>query len=108
VAVFALQALVAGVNSTTTTTFAPDGGQLPGTDVLNKLSQGIAQWALIAALVGIVVGAAAWGLGHYSQNYHQAYNGRKGLLVSAAAALVIGAAPSVITFFENLGRTVHP
>jgi hypothetical protein len=90
----------------TTIPLIPDGTQLPGTRELHQLTNGIAEWALIAALIGILVGAAAWGLGHYSQNYHQSYNGRKGLLVSAAAALVIGAAPAVVDFFLRLGGNV--
>ena len=84
----------------------PDPTALPGGDVLQQLTNGIGSWALIAALVGMVVGAAAWGLGHYSQNYQQSYNGRKGLLASGAAALVIGAAPAIVNFFVTLGQTV--
>src|SRR6516164_6404193 len=92
--------LVTGVSMT------PDINGLPGGDVLQQLTNGIGSWALIAALIGMVVGAAVWGLGHYSQNYHQAYNGRKGLLASAAAALLIGAAPPIVNFFNTLGQTV--
>jgi hypothetical protein len=82
----------------------PDLSGLPGGDVLKQLTNGIGSWALIAALIGMLVGAAIWGLGHYSQNYHQAYNGRKGLLVSAAAALLIGAAAPIVNFFNALGQ----
>ncbi len=92
--------VLAGVSMT------PDPSALPGGDQLQQLTNGIGSWALIAALVGMVIGAAAWGLGHYSQNYQQSYNGRKGLLASGAAALVIGAAPAVINFFVSLGQSV--
>ena len=34
-----------------------------------------------------MIGAAAWALGAHSQNYHQSFNGRKTVLVSAVAAL---------------------
>jgi MFS family permease len=84
----------------------PDPTALPGGDVLQQLTNGIGSWALIAALIGMIVGAAAWALGHYSQNYQQSYNGRKGLLASGVAALVIGAAPSVVNFFMSLGQSV--
>jgi MFS family permease len=84
----------------------PDPTALPGGDVLQQLTNGIGSWALIAALIGMIVGAAVWALGHYSQNYQQSYNGRKGLLASGAAALVIGAAPSVVNFLMSLGQTV--
>ncbi len=87
-------------------TMSPNINDLPGGSVLQQLIDGIGSWALIAALLGMVVGAAVWGLGHHSQNYHQAYNGRKGLLVSAAAALLIGAAPPIINFLNTLGQSV--
>src|SRR5437016_14090267 len=84
----------------------PDAGALPGTDVLKGLTNGLGYWALLAALAGLLVGAGMWGLGHYSQNFHQAHNGKKGVLVSGVAALVIGAAPAIINFFATTGRGV--
>ena len=54
-------------------------------------------WALIAALVGLVIGAAAWALGVHSQNYQQSMVGRRAVLVSGLAALLIGAAPTSST-----------
>jgi hypothetical protein len=48
----------------------PDSGGLPGADVLQSLTNGIGAWALILALVGLVVGAGTWALGAHSQNYH--------------------------------------
>jgi MFS family permease len=80
---------------------SPDG--LPGTHVLNMLAGGIGSWALIAAMVGVVVGGVMWAFGHYSQNYQHAYNGRKGVLVSGLAALLVGAAPMVINWFWSKG-----
>jgi MFS family permease len=85
---------------------SPDASQLPGADVLQNLTNGIGAWALIAALVGMVIGAVAWAFGQHSQNYQQAYSGRKGVIISGAAALLIGAAPHVIQFFSNVGNTV--
>jgi hypothetical protein len=55
----------------------------------------------------LVIGAAAWALGHYSQNYHQAYNGRRGVLVSGAAALLIGGAQGIVNSFAKLGHGIH-
>jgi MFS family permease len=92
--------------SVATVNMTPDGSGLPGGPVIQQLTNGIGQWALIASLVGLVIGAAMWALGHYSQNYQQAYNGRKGVLVSGAAALLIGAAEGIVNFFARLGGTV--
>jgi MFS family permease len=89
-----------------TVNLSPDPSQLPGASVLQNLTNGIGGWALIAALVGLVIGAVAWAFGQHSQNYHQAYSGRKGVIISAVAALLIGAAPHVITFFTNVGNAV--
>jgi MFS family permease len=85
---------------------SPDINQLPGAAVLQSLTDGIGAWALVAALVGMVIGAVAWAFGQHSQNYQQAYSGRKGVIISGAAALLIGAAPHVINFFSNVGNTV--
>lgn len=84
----------------------PVPGNLPGSTVLNNLADGIDGWALIAALIGLIIGAVTWAFGHYSQNYQQAYNGRKGVLVAALAALLIGAAPHIISFFVGQGSVV--
>jgi len=83
---------------------SPNVHGLPGSNVLQDLTDGIGGWALVAALVGMVIGAVAWAFGQHSQNYHQAYSGRKGVIISAAAALLIGAAPTVINVFFHAGQ----
>ncbi len=84
----------------------PNPGALPGGNALQQLADGLGGWALIACLLGLVVGAALWALGAHSQNYGQAYVGRRAVLVSVGAALLIGAAPALINFFFHLGLGV--
>ncbi len=84
----------------------PDPSQLPGAPVLQKLADGVGGWALIAAMLGVVVGAVMWAFGHYSQNYQQAYNGRRGVMVSALAAVLIGGAPHIVSFFLGQGSGI--
>ncbi|MBO0730298.1 MAG: hypothetical protein J2P57_13645 [Acidimicrobiaceae bacterium] len=96
--------LQAGTTPGITIPFTPDPKQLPGSGAIEQLANGIGFWALIAALVGLVVGAVMWAFGHYSQNYQQAYNGRRGVIVSALAGVLIGAAPYVIGFFFHSGH----
>lgn len=98
--------LSAGNTPGTTIPFVPDPSQLPGSTQIEHLANGVASWALIAAIVGLVVGAVIWAFGHYSQNYQQAYNGRRGVIVSAVAGVLIGAAPHVIDFFFKSGHVV--
>ena len=81
----------------------PAANDLPGSQTLQSLANGIGAWALIAAMIGVVVGAVMWAFGHYSQNYQQAYNGRRGVLVSGLAALLIGGAPVIVNFLISAG-----
>ena len=85
------------VNST------PNVKSLPGSQALQSLTNGLGAWALALALIGLLIGAAAWALGAHSQNYQQSYSGRRAVLVSGLAALIIGAAPGIISFFFNTG-----
>jgi hypothetical protein len=88
-------------------TMTPNAGDLPGGDVLQKLMNGLDGWALALALVGLVVGAAAWALGSHGQNYQQSFVGRRAVLISGLAALLIGAGPGIVNFFFNAGAGVH-
>ena len=87
-------------------TVDPSGSKLPGSAALQELVNGLGFWALVAALAGMVVGAVLWAVGHHASNYQQAYSGRKGVMVSGAAALVIGAAPALMRYFFSLGHGI--
>jgi MFS family permease len=92
---------------TPSVTMNPDPQSLPGWNVLDSLTNGLAGWALIAAMAGVVIGAVVWALGHYSQNYQLAYNGRRGVLVSALAAILIGGAPEIINHLVQQGGGIQ-
>ena len=85
----------------------PDVSALPGGGTLQQLVNGLGAWALIAALAGLVIGAAAWALGVHSQNFQQTLVGRRAVLVSGLAALLIGAAPPIVNFFFGAGQNLH-
>ncbi|MDQ6839921.1 MAG: DUF6112 family protein [Actinomycetota bacterium] len=87
-------------------TLSPSDSALPGSSVLHGIANGLGSWALIAAMLGIIIGAVIWAFGHYSQNYQQAYNGRRGVMVSGLAAVLIGGAPHIINFFFGQGLKV--
>jgi Mn2+/Fe2+ NRAMP family transporter len=89
--------LVAGVTAT------PDPNGLPGSNVLQQIVNGSEAWALAIALLGAFVGAAVWAIASHTSSHHYAARGRMAALVSAASALVIGAAPGLVNFFEQLG-----
>jgi hypothetical protein len=85
----------------------PSSAGLPGTATLQSLINGLAWWALLAALVGLVAGAGMWALGAHSNNYQHASSGRRAVLISGAAALLIGAAPTILNFLFNAGQSFH-
>ena len=89
--------LIAGVG------LNPDPTQLPGAQVIDQLTNGLGGWALIASMVGVVVGAVMWAFGHYSHNFQQAYSGRRGVMVSGLAAVLIGGAPHIVNALTSTG-----
>ncbi len=96
-----LSAAASSASSLVTST--PDLKGLPGSNVLQQLVNGIQAWALAIALIGAFVGAAMWAVASHGHNHHYAAKGRMAALISAASALVVGAAPGLVNFFEQLG-----
>lgn len=93
--------LVPGVTAT------PNLTALPGSNVLQQLVNGAEAWALAIAVLGAFVGAAVWAVASHTHNHQYAGRGRMAALISAAAALVVGAAPGLVNFFQHLGSTAH-
>jgi hypothetical protein len=85
----------------------PNPNGLPGSSALQQLINGLAFWGLLAALAGLIISSGVWALSAHSGNYQHATMGRRGTIISATAAFLVGAAPAIVTFFENLGGTVH-
>ncbi len=84
----------------------PDASELPGGDVLQNLTNGIAGFGVIFCLIGFVVGAAMWAIGSTSSNYQQTLVGKKAFGVSLLAALLIGGAAAIINFFYGAGQEI--
>jgi hypothetical protein len=83
----------------------PELKDLPGSNVLQQLINGADAWALGITLLGAFIGAAVWAVASHAGNHHHAARGRMTALVSVAAALLIGAAPGLVNFFQHLGTT---
>lgn len=84
----------------------PDADNLPGGDVLQNLTDGIAGFALIFCLIGLVVSAGLWALGSNSNNFQQTVAGKRGLFVCALGAILIGGAAAIVNFFYGAGQNV--
>src|SRR6201995_5687352 len=85
----------------------PNPKALPGRNVLQQLVNGAEAWALAVALLGAFIGAALWAVASHTHNPHYASRGRMGALISAPSALIVGAAPGLVNFFEHLGTKAH-
>jgi hypothetical protein len=85
----------------------PSISSLPGGGTLQALVNGVAGWALIGSLAALLVGAVTWALGSHSHNVQHAVSGRRAVLASGGAALLIGAAPILINFFFAAGQKLH-
>jgi hypothetical protein len=83
----------------------PDLTALPGSNVLQQLVNGAEAWALAIALLGAFIGAGMWAVAAHTHNHQFATRGRMAALISGAAALVVGAAPGLVNFFQHLGTT---
>jgi Mn2+/Fe2+ NRAMP family transporter len=95
------------MNLVVAVTARPNAAGLPGSNVLQQLVDGAEAWALTIALLGAFVGAAIWAVASHTHNHHYAARGRMAALISAGSALVVGAAPGLVNFFERLGTTAH-
>lgn len=88
-------------------TISPNTNGLPGMAALEKIVGALLTFGLIAAVAGIAVSAIAWAVGSHSSNPHVAGRGKTGVMVAGAAAMLIGAANTLVTFFSTAGAAVH-
>ncbi len=85
----------------------PNPHALPGTSAIEKLIDGLAAFALLACVGGVLIGAAQWALGSKSGNYSHASDGRSKVMYGLLGAFVIGAAAAIINFFYSSGSAVR-
>ncbi|MFD9814908.1 DUF6112 family protein [Streptomyces sp. NPDC059080] len=85
----------------------PNSGGLPGLPVLKQVMGSVSLFAIIAVVGALVVSAGVWAWGHHSGGHQAEANGKKGVLVSAGCALLLGAANGTVAFFSGLGSQVH-
>lgn len=85
----------------------PNSSGLPGIDQLRLIVGAVMTVALILAVLSLLVSAIVWGLGSNSSNPHLAQRGKIGVIVSCGAAILAGAAVTLINFFWTVGQAVN-
>ncbi len=84
----------------------PNTNGLPGIGAIEKMVGGLLTLGLVASVAGVCISAIAWAVGSHSSNPHVAGRGKTGVIVSAAAAMLIGAANALVNFFNSAGSAI--
>ncbi|MFI0942761.1 DUF6112 family protein [Streptomyces sp. NPDC021020] len=85
----------------------PAEGGLPGLAVLKQVMGSLNLFGIIAVVGAMAVSAGVWAWGHHTGGHQAEASGKKGVLVCAGAALLLGAANGIVAFFSTLGTQVH-
>ena len=84
----------------------PNTNGLPGINQLRTIVGAVMTIGLILSVLALIVSAIVWGLGSNSSNPHLASRGKVGVLVSCGAAIICGAAVTLVNFFWGVGQAV--
>lgn len=84
----------------------PNGTGLPGIEQLRTIVGAVMTVGLILSVLALIVAAIVWGFGANSSNPHLASRGKLGVLVSCGAAIICGAAVTLVNFFWSVGQSV--
>lgn len=84
----------------------PNSDGLPGIAQLRTIVGAVMTVGLILSVLALIVSAVVWGFGANSSNPHLAGRGKVGVLVSCGAAVICGAAVTLVNFFWNVGQQV--
>ena len=85
----------------------PNSNGLPGIAQLRDIVGAVMTVGLILSVLALIVSAIVWGFGANSSNPHLATRGKTGVLVSCGAAVLAGAAVTLINFFWTVGQAVN-
>ncbi len=86
----------------------PNDDGLPGIAQLRNIVGAVMTIGLILSVLALIISAIAWGFVANSSNPHLASRGKVGVLVSCRAAIICGAAVTLINFFETSANPSDP
>lgn len=83
----------------------PDDTKAPGINALKDLVNGLAAYAVIAAVAAVLLGGIAWALGERMGLERASTVGKSGVIAGFGLAFLVGAAAAFINFFLATGAT---
>ena len=84
----------------------PDFDGLGGIGDLRAVIGALLTFVLIVAVLMLIVSAIVWAYGANSSNPHLSGRGKLGVLISCGAAVICGAAVTLVNFFWDVGQAV--
>ncbi|SEE94556.1 DUF6112 family protein [Jiangella alba] len=85
---------------------SPNDDGLPGIAALRDIVGAGMTIGLILSVLALIVAAVIWGFGANSSNPHMASRGKTGVLVACGAAILCGAAVTLVNFFWDVGQGI--
>ncbi|MYV97300.1 DUF6112 family protein [Streptomyces sp. SID3343] len=85
----------------------PKEGGLPGQQVLTDVVSSVNLFGIIAVVGALCVSGAVWAWGNHSGSHQAEANGKKGVVICAGAALLLGGANGIVMFFSTMGTKIN-
>jgi len=85
---------------------SPNTTGLPGVNEAKQIVGALLTFGLIGSVGGLAVSALVWALSADNGNSYYASRGKVGVLIAAGAAVLLGGADALITFFQGAGATL--
>jgi hypothetical protein len=85
----------------------PDDSKAPGINALKDLVNGLAAYAVVAAVAAVLLGGIAWALGERMGLERASTVGKSGVIAGMGLAFLVGAAAALVNFFLNTGATAQ-
>lgn len=84
----------------------PNDSGLPGIAALSRIVGAVMTFGLVLSALALILAAVVWAYGANSSNPGLAARGKLGVVVACGAALLCGAAVTLVNFFWQVGQSV--
>nr|WP_243752833.1 DUF6112 family protein [Leucobacter ruminantium] len=85
---------------------SPNSSGLPGIEALRLIVGAVMTFGLVLSVLGLIIAAIVWAFGANGSNPHLAGRGRLGVLICCGAAVICGAAVTLVNFAWDVGQSI--